>query len=501
MLDGMCISLLDASGVAARMSFRMKVMTNYPSGWSRALLALGLAHCGGPHVDAPAADPPPAVPPGPPVTIDGEPSVHEITLAPIDGPEGDTPTSGGQTGDDSGSIGLECDLVTTRGIALDEPSPLGFAPNDAIALALGSRALPLRWLSPVYDADGVLLDYATRAWNEVELSVQLRDDQARLLERTDSTYGVRCEDQLVVDVNATLTSADGALDEQFDATLHLYAGVASLEVALPVATLGGTFAFDPPELRGLPPAGLSVHVAFTRYGQSGDIGQRYDDGTSSTGFSIADWPSGASCDFVGITPVLNELTPSVADVLQIVRDAPSDWTLINAAGESAPLQIDLTATPESSCFSPARFAQIGSSDSRPLDELVVHAELTLDSTGLPAPIRVPLDVVGQFEATSEAIETVFFSQRLMPCATGGYYSPADFVTHCGDWGVDVSGYTAVSIEVQDARFGPSGHYAAFRLRGDHYPGCTPSPDGYVCAETGVGVLRVENVGEVQIFAR
>jgi hypothetical protein len=279
---------------------QMNTTTKHHSGWSAALLALGLAHCGSD--GEPPPDARPADPAALPMTIDAEPPMHE-TLAPIDrGPDDEPPTSGGQTGDDSGGIGLRCDLVTTTTIALDAPSPLGFVPNDALVLALGSRALPLRWLSPVYATDGTLLDYATRASSEVQLSVELGDNPARLVERTDSAYGIRCEDELVVDVRATLTSADGALDEQFDAALYLNAGLASLEAALPAATLAGSFTFDPPEFGGLPPAGLAVQVVFTRYGQSGDVTQNYDDGTSSARLSIADWPRGSSCDFVGVTP-------------------------------------------------------------------------------------------------------------------------------------------------------------------------------------------------------
>jgi hypothetical protein len=121
--------------------------------------------------------------------------------------------------------------------------------------------------------------------------------------------------------------------------------------------------------------------------------------------------------------------------------------LVNAAGETAPLQIDLTAAPDAGCFSPARFAQHDAAGLRGLDELVVHAELTLASPALPAPIRSPLDVVAKFGAANEAIERAFFSQRLTPCTTGS--SPADFVARCGDWGVDVSGYTAsVGIELR-----------------------------------------------------
>jgi hypothetical protein len=497
----MCIPLLDARRVAARMNSEMNVMTNYQSGWSVALLALGLAHCGGSDDDARAADARPDDPAGPPATKDGEPPIVETTLGPIDDPRGDTPTSGGQTGDDSGTIGLACDLVAATRIALDEPSTLGFVPNDVIAPALGSHELPLRWLSPVFDADGALLDYATRASSQVQLSVELSDSQARQLERTDSTYGIRCEDLLVVDVRATLTSADGALGEQFDATLYLYAGVASLEAVLPAATLAGNFTFDPPEVLGLPPAGLAVQAVFTRYGQLGDVTQRYSDGASTARLSIADWPSGASCDSVGVTPVLNALTPSAESVIQIVRDAPSAWTLVNAAGDAAPLQIDLAPTPEIACFSPASFAQYASASSEALDELVVHATLILDSTGLPAPVRLPLDVIGQFKATSDTIEIASFSQRLMPCAKGGYYSPADFVAHCGDWGVDVSGYTSVSMTVLESHFGPSGSYAAFLLRGHHFPGCTPSPAGYLCPETGAGELSIEDIGGVSIFAQ
>ena len=89
----MCIPLLDARRVAARMKSEMNSMTNCRSGWSMALLALGLVHCGSDD-DVRAADARPDNPAGPPATTDGEPPIVETTLGPIDDPRGDTRAAG-----------------------------------------------------------------------------------------------------------------------------------------------------------------------------------------------------------------------------------------------------------------------------------------------------------------------------------------------------------------------------------------------------------------------
>ena len=242
--------------------------------------ALGLAslHCGTPRGADPIAEVPGAASdPG----AAADPSVADpAVLAPLGAPSSDTslPEVGGQTGDDSGQIGLECDVVTETSLALDDTSRFGFSANERIALALGAHEMPLRWVEPVYDASGGLLDYAARAaraTGSIRVEVERLGDEARLLERHDSLQDVDCPPRLLADARLTLSSADGALAEAVDATLELGSDndMVVLTASLPLESLGGNYVFEPAELGGQAPSGLHISAAFTRYGQTGAVVQ------------------------------------------------------------------------------------------------------------------------------------------------------------------------------------------------------------------------------------
>ena len=87
---------------------------------------------------------------------------------------------------------------------------------------------------------------------------------------------------------------------------------------------------------------------------------------------------------------------------------------------------------------------------------------------------------------------------LNPCAQSSY-APEDFVAHCGDWGVDLSGYDAASVEVYDSRFDAQSGYAVFRLSGVTSPGCVPSLNGFVCDACWSGDLDFVPLGEVRLY--
>jgi hypothetical protein len=473
---------------------RDEAMTKPISKQSVLLIALSLTHCGGAE-DVPAGGDVERVDPAdaenPDIVRLGKEAGGTTLIGTL--PEGDEPMlGGGQTGDDSGTTGLDCDVVGTTLLGLDDISPLGFVPNDSLALALGSSALPLRWLSPVFAEDGELLDYVTRSTSELQLTVERSGEQARLIERVDSEHGVRCQDLLEVDVSAALASADGALSERFDATVSLRPGFAALESFIPTTALGGSFEFEPPELDGSAPSGLLVNVAFTRYGQSGALRQGY--GSSPQYRPSAEWPNGRNCDVGGVTPVLHEqVTPTLEDVVSAVRVSP--LTLINAAGERAPATLTLEATPDTACHCPAAFARRQSS----LDELTLEAVLTLESSALPAPIRLPLRVLGWIDPNGTTIESAALSMELTPCGTNSYHGPGDFIENCGDWGVDVSASTSAFLEITESTFAAGTGYTLFRILGLTFPGCTPGPMGYVCSEQA-GEPSTRVLGEVRLVA-
>ncbi|HKT78654.1 MAG TPA: hypothetical protein VJP86_00445, partial [Vicinamibacterales bacterium] len=57
--------------------------------------------------------------------------------------------------------------------------------------------------------------------------------------------------------------------------------IVGLSALLPAAALGGGYAFEPAELDGRAPSALDVYVAFSRYGQRGEITQLYGEGNAA----------------------------------------------------------------------------------------------------------------------------------------------------------------------------------------------------------------------------
>jgi len=453
-----------------------------------ASLRCGTPSAADPLADAPAATSDTSVPADSPLS---DPAALAPTISPI--ADTSLPEVGGQTGDDSGSIGLECDLVTETRLALGDSSRLGFSASERIALVLGTHEMPMRWVEPVYDANGTLLDYAARGTSSLRVEVELSSHEARLLERRDSLYDVDCEPRLLADARLTLSSADGALADTADAVLELGSstGIVNLSTVLPVAALRGSYAFEPPELGGQAPSRLFISVAFTRYGQAGALAQQYGEGTGATALMGAEWPDWQPCNTWGRVPAsYAEPRPTLSDLLgDVQRLAPV--ILLAPGGESTPAQIELEAVPDSGCHLPPTDPAGESSET-----LSVQAQVTLTSDALPGPVRVPLDLVSHFSQNTERYG--FFSSASTACGTTSYYSPRDFVTHCGDWGLDLTGVDSVSLEVESV-ITPASGYLLFHLRGMRAPGCTPGPQGFVCPEGTPGSnFELVELGDVRV---
>jgi hypothetical protein len=317
MLDGMCGSLLDVpvAGVTIQSE---DFMFHQRSSTCAGILGLALLHCGTPGSadDATALALPGTGDDSP--NEPAQPVPTEIVNAGDTREVDDTPPEvGGQTGDDSGVIALECDVVTQRELGLNELSFLGFSANEMLALVLGTHTLSMRWFSPEGSVDGPP--------SEVTVGVELVGDTVRQLDRFDSKYGVDCTSLLEADAHLTLTSADGALAEEGEGTLDLggVAGLVNASFTIP-APLGGTYTFDPPNFNGQEPSGLGARMTFSRYGQSGALGTIYGTGRDAVSFRLSEWPVWQQCGFWGWIPaVYEEQRPSTADLLEMLRSAAS----------------------------------------------------------------------------------------------------------------------------------------------------------------------------------
>jgi len=388
-----------------------------------------------------------------------------------------------------------CERVRESPVALDEPSPLGFVPRDALSFVLGSRTLPMRRWSPYFREDGVL-KVAPGALDDAQVDIELVGSAARLVESRAEPPGAACPDAIEADVRLTWTSADGAFAQSFEGAALLSADRVSLRASVDVADLEGRFTFEPALLDGAAPTGLELSATFTRYGPFGSLIQRY--GSAGSGIEIASWPDWEHCESRGSTPAIDvSLRPSADDLLALVRAAPR-WALINAHGDSAPLELDVTPTPRSACFEP-RSLRPELHPTPQHDALSVLATLTLESSALPGPLRVPLEIFGTFLPGSEQLLQARFVASGQPCGIEWYHSPAEFVSQCGDWGVDLGGLDVVSLRV-DSRFTPGAPaFADFTLRGARAPGCTASPDGLSC--NGPSDYTDVTLGQVRIYSR
>jgi hypothetical protein len=219
---------------------------------------------------------------------------------------------------------------------------------------------------------------------------------------------------------------------------------------------------------------------------------KYGIGAARRGIQSARWPIWGGCSSGGV-PLLDESQePSVESLLQMIRGT-KPMTLISASGVSAPVDLRVTALPQTACFAPE-----GISSTLDIDEVNVDAELTLSSAALPGPVHLPVQLLGELVPGARAFRMAGVGMGLLPCGDVGYHSPQDFVTHCGDWGVDLRGYDAASLEVE-SHFDANEGYAVFRVRGSTFPGCSPSPEGITCPDSVPVVdLDIVTLGEVKM---
>ncbi len=162
-----------------------------------------------------------------------------------------------------------------RRLAVDAESPLGFSARDVLDAYAGSWEAPARW--PV-------------AGGGTSLDMRLTWDEGRIryhdLEPRADADG-SCEDFLAIEVEATFTTADGALDERFAAWLRAPSvDMVFLRASLDPDGLDGTY--EVTEIEPGPGEELDLDLAatFREVGMAGDL--RVQAGTRVQ--TILRWP-------------------------------------------------------------------------------------------------------------------------------------------------------------------------------------------------------------------
>ena len=132
--------------------------------------------------------------------------------------------AGTSVGTGGSPVGFGQCVETPNAIAPDMPSPLGFSANDVLALAGGADQSDLAWLMSDL--------YATHTRAQTQTSLTLTFAPQPIAVRFIDNQGggcpgpglgvacTVCEKQMEIDIEVTLVTGDGALNEKLSVTLR-----------------------------------------------------------------------------------------------------------------------------------------------------------------------------------------------------------------------------------------------------------------------------------------
>lgn len=218
------------------------------------------------------------------------------------------PTDGGprEVDDNDGlASGGYCTPGDATPLELDaQDGALGFAPDDILAFASGKHVEPLRWSMQ----DGVALSPET---GEGEITITVTPTgTARHVEPDTSSGGGEnggaeilidpiggCSAWLEIDVDVTVKSAGGALDESFEAVLRAQSPLLATLYYRFEDGVDGAFSATPTgSLAGFELQGLSITMSLSPYGAGGSFGG-YFVMESGDGSSVGAAARGPFADF------------------------------------------------------------------------------------------------------------------------------------------------------------------------------------------------------------
>jgi hypothetical protein len=196
---------------------------------------------------------------------------------------------GGQTGQDSSIKGggrdpdAECDDATGSVIGADDASVLGFSASELLDGIADPLSAPFTW-------------YRRNESTRVQVVITYVDGEIRAIRGQPDGEHPEC-DELEVDVELTLTTEDGLLDERVSVTLHAHgASEATVSFPLGLDMLSGSYDASEYDLSTWQDPELRVDVHFGDGGgfsgqlslSGGDPNPRDDEMPVSA--SVAGWP-------------------------------------------------------------------------------------------------------------------------------------------------------------------------------------------------------------------
>lgn len=275
-----------------------------------------------------------------------------------DGTSTGNPNEPGKEGNETG--GGFCEVVSRRPVALDDRD-LGFSARELLALIPAERSETLRWQE---------LDIATYAPEHGEQPLTLRITKTEAPPQLADYAGGKsgregveinlagttgCDDALELEVEVSLQTQGGALQERFRATLSAHSKEhARIFHRLDPRELDGSFAITEVQQPGFALTNIALTIELTRFGSSGELSPSFekrsvDSLAQAAGGPLASWGL-ADCGPAG-TPVpldAKVATFSASEVIALVNQAGTskvDWS----DGTSSDLTLHFTPAQDGAC--------------------------------------------------------------------------------------------------------------------------------------------------------
>lgn len=357
--------------------------------------------------------------------------------------------TGGQTGGELATNGSQCDETTTT-VGIDELSPLGFSAREALAAVEGRHEVTTEWLVPT--PPFTELESSAIGQADVSLQLQWTSGEVRYVESGlrmvkpkpgEAIVGIAideesaCPDRVEVDVDATLESSDGALQEVAEGTVVARRPwVADVMVPLDAGALGGSLNLELPASSGTEIKDFAfaaqVGEGLFRGSLRGTVQEQSKEIFTAALFELLRFgPDVCELNFGGDMPVpLDGGMPTTRDLLDIVN-THEPFALTWSDGRQTTLTLEAETEATWACQGRFLFSTI----------LNARVHATTEDGSVDTVLDVELHGRPSNGAAFQEVELVF--QAYM----GKGVPPSDFEGVFGVHGVDVTGYDKVTVSL------------------------------------------------------
>lgn len=280
-------------------------------------------------------------------------------------PEKDEDPGGGHTEVEGCPSQEQCVEVAAVRVGLDATSALGFSAAEVLALAAGEHQATLLWELGSQHAERVRLGFMPEL-GPGQITVDVAYDGGEVRHVTSESQGgcgfIRCNDHLEIDVEVSVRSAGGALNERFAATLRATTPhVVTLSGVVPQTGLAGALMLaveDPPNAE----LGVGFDLMVTAVGIFGTVAAvvTLDEYDAPLRISLGRWPAGEAPCLAEFAPVPLEAAVaafSARDVLALfaaVGELPLRW---DDASETT-LALDVQTVGATACAAYSGFSEL-----------------------------------------------------------------------------------------------------------------------------------------------